>query len=64
MKEISLRKLSDEQAILLYRKCITPEHFDFIQAGLAAGELHERGYEVIEDQDEPDRFVKKEQKVA
>ena len=65
MKETNFKELSDKQVMQLYLKCVARDAFDFIQAGLAAGELHRRGYDIVEgDDDTPDKFVKQEKKVA
>lgn len=53
-------KMSDDQLIQLYREHI----LDIIDAGMASGELQRRGYDLVENDGEPDQFVKKEQKVA
>jgi hypothetical protein len=56
--------MSDEQVMAFYREQFTKESFSVMWAGLAAGELKERGYDIIEKDGELDQFVKQEQKVA
>lgn len=64
MKKPKLRTMSDEQVMAFYREQFTKESFSVMWAGLAAGELKERGYDIIEKDGELDQFVKQEQKVA
>ena len=62
VKQTDIKKMTDEQLIKHYYK---HEACDFLEAGLACGELTiVRGYDILEDSDEPVRFVKKEKKVA
>ena len=58
--ETDFRKLTDVELEDAYFKHISPGSFSVMIAGLAAGELTERGYDIVEDEDENERFVKKD----
>ena len=57
-------KMSDDQLVKHYHKYIARNNHNVAQAGMAAGELARRGYDIIEEPGVPEQFVKKEQKVA
>ena len=56
--------MTDDQLIQHYRTYTARGNLSVSQAGMAAGELARRGYDIIEEDGAPERFVKKEQKVA
>lgn len=57
---VDIGKMSDDQLVQLHRENLS----NIIDAGMACGELQRRGYDLVENDGEPDQFVKKEQKVA
>jgi len=60
---LDFSKMSDKQIIDRYYEAVTSETFNIMVAGLCAGELiNNRDHNIIEEDGEKERFVKKESK--
>jgi len=60
---LDFSKMSDKQIIDRYYEAVNSETFNIMVAGLCAGELiNNRDHNIIEEDGEKERFVKKESK--
>ena len=53
------KNMSDETIIKKYTEALYGESPNMLAAGIYAGEMDKRGYDIVEDEDDPYKFIKK-----
>ena len=56
--EIITKEMSDEEIIAKYTEALYGKNQSMVIAGFCAGEMHERGYDIVETEDNPYEFTK------